>query len=217
VQVKANNQLSLNVSNAGVPASVSSGVTLGIPQLFEIVQGANSAALYRNGTLLTQGSVPNCTATLLNGKISNSLIGQYFEILLYNRNVSDFERQAIEAYLLNRYRLPATPVGAPTYSAANNTTFDQPSQVAISGPPGAIIYFTDDGSTPVVGGGTTQAYSGPLLIKYSTTLKSIAVIDETKSSVATANYLLDPIQWAPPSAGGTSPPVINQQLPTTAQ
>jgi len=216
VQLNTNNRFVLNISNAGVATSLSGAVTPDIPQLFEVVQGGNQATLYRNGQLLTQGSMPNCTATLLNGKLANSLVGQFFEVLLYNRNVTDFERQAIESYLLTRYSLPQTPVGTPAFSSPNNTTFASPSLVAITGPPGAKLIFTTDGSAPSLTNPTASVYSQPILIRYSTTLKAISVINETVSSIATANFNLDPIQWPPPGSD-TTPPVINLQLPTTAQ
>lgn len=58
--------------------------------------------------------------------------------------------------------------------------------------PGANVYYTTDGSTPTYPiTGTTQLYTGPIVITTTTTLKAIAARDGYQNSaVASATYTI---------------------------
>ena len=77
---------------------------------------------------------------------------------------------------------PAT-VAAPSFSG--ETQFTESTQVTISGPNGANIYYTVDGSTPTA---ESTQYSEPLTFTETTTLKAIAIKDGVSSAVTSRTY-----------------------------
>lgn len=76
-----------------------------------------------------------------------------------------------------------TTVAAPQF--AGETQFAESTQVTISGPDGASIYYTVDGSTPT---SASSQYSAPLTFSETTTLKAIAIKDGVSSEVTSRTY-----------------------------
>ena len=76
-----------------------------------------------------------------------------------------------------------TTVNAPTFSG--ETQFTESTQVTMSGPAGASIFYTVDGSTP-----TDQSleYEEPITLSATTTVKAIAVKDGVSSAVTSRTY-----------------------------
>ena len=74
-------------------------------------------------------------------------------------------------------------VSAPTFSG--NTQFTESTQVGMSGPAGAEIRYTTDGSQPTA---QSTLYSGPLTLTETTTVKAIAIKDGQSSSVTSRTY-----------------------------
>ena len=74
-------------------------------------------------------------------------------------------------------------VAAPTFSG--ETQFTETTQVTMSGPAGASIFYTVDGSTP-----TDQSleYEEPITLSATTTVKAIAIKDGVSSSVTSRTY-----------------------------
>ena len=74
-------------------------------------------------------------------------------------------------------------VNAPSFSGA--TQFEETTQVTMSGPAGASIFYTVDGSTP-----TDQSleYEEPITLSETTTIKAIAIKDGISSSVTSRTY-----------------------------
>lgn len=77
---------------------------------------------------------------------------------------------------------PAT-VTAPSF--AGETQFEESTEVTITGPDGATIHYTVDGSTPTA---ESAVYSEPLTFTETTTLKAIAVKDGQSSAVTSRTY-----------------------------
>ena len=74
-------------------------------------------------------------------------------------------------------------VAAPQFSG--DTQFTESTQVTISGPDGATIYYTTDGTTPT---SASSQYSSPLTFSQTTTLKAIAIKDGVSSEVTSRIY-----------------------------
>ena len=79
---------------------------------------------------------------------------------------------------------PETPtVNAPSFSGA--TQFTETTQVTMSGPAGAEIHYTLDGSIPTA---ESALYEGPITLSETTVVKAIAVKDGVSSSVTSRTY-----------------------------
>ena len=79
---------------------------------------------------------------------------------------------------------PETPtVSAPSFSGA--TQFTETTQVTMSGPAGAEIHYTLDGSIPTA---ESALYESPITLSETTVVKAIAVKDGVSSSVTSRVY-----------------------------
>ena len=76
-----------------------------------------------------------------------------------------------------------TTVAAPQFTG--ETPFTESTQVTISGPDGASIYYTTDGTTPTA---ESTQYAEPLTFSETTTLKAIAIKDGVSSEVTSRTY-----------------------------
>ena len=74
-------------------------------------------------------------------------------------------------------------VAAPSFSG--NTQFEESTQVTMSGPTGASIFYTLDGTIP-----TDQSleYEEPITLSATTTIKAIAIKDGVSSAVTSRTY-----------------------------
>lgn len=206
-------------SSTSSSATASTGVSLGNFQLLEAAyNGTNTANLYVNGVLAGTSSSMQTLNNLVrdNNYIGqdnsggNRYNGQLAEMLLWNRQLTSAERTAVEGYLLSKYQTSTSnSVVTPVFSTAS-TSFDEPSQVAISSPTGGKIFLTTDGSTPTT---SSLEYTKPVFVMYSQTIKAIAVLNGISSGVATASYTLDSTKWPAPSPSDTRPLDLKQQLP----
>lgn len=74
-------------------------------------------------------------------------------------------------------------VAPPSFSG--DTQFAESTEVTITGPAGATIHYTTDGSTPTA---ESAVYSEPLTFTETTTLKAIAIKDGVSSAVTSRTY-----------------------------
>jgi len=74
-------------------------------------------------------------------------------------------------------------VSQPSFSG--DTQFTESTQVSMSGPDGAEIHYTIDGSTPTA---ESPVYSEPLTLTETTTVKAIAIKDGESSAVTSRTY-----------------------------
>jgi len=162
------------------------------------------------------GALSYGTATTFN--VGNDPKGEYLngdvaEVLVYNRALSDQERLQIENYLTRKY-LPMPAPATPLVSVAGGT-LSGPTQVAVTVPAGSLVYYTTDGSMPTT---SSSAYSGPITVAYSQTIKAVAYQGALSSAVTSVGYTLDATLWPAPTTSSTdhTGPVITLQLPTNA-
>ncbi len=78
-----------------------------------------------------------------------------------------------------------TPASVNAPSFAGETQFTESTEVTISGPDGAEIHYTTDGSTPTA---ESAVYSGALTFTETTILKAIAIKDGVSSQVTSRTY-----------------------------
>ena len=195
--------------SGGSATTVSSSTAFSTSQfhLYEAVQSGTTATLYVDGQQVAQNSSMN---SLPSASFSSDFIGQlttggsYYsgqiaEIVLYNTAITQPQRSALEAYLMQKYQFTQQP-GAPVLSVASGT-LPAPTQVAISAPGAEAIYFTTDGSDPTT---ASLVYNGPISVIYSETIKAIGVSGAQQSTVRSASYVLDSSLYPAPSSGGVS-------------
>jgi hypothetical protein len=206
--------------SSGSPTSTSSSNAFSTTafHLYEFVQSGTTATVFVDGTQVGQNAAMNSLPT---GTLTGSFIGQsiaggnYFtgeiaEVLVYNTAISQSSRSALEALLLHKYQLIQQPV--PPLFSAGSGTLSGPTQLVISAPASATVYYTTDGTDPT---SSSNLYNGPLNIFYSQTVKAISVNGDQQSAVATASYVLDSTLFPAPSSGG--PPMqVNLTEPCTA-
>lgn len=91
------------------------------------------------------------------------------------------------------YEVATSGVPAPVFTPAAGT-YDKAQQVAIAteglDAGTYTIYYTTDGSNPRLADGTRKAYTEPIDIAETTTLKAIVAKGEEQSEVAEANYVI---------------------------
>jgi PA14 domain-containing protein/chitobiase/beta-hexosaminidase-like protein/Big-like domain-containing protein/carboxypeptidase family protein len=123
--------------------------------------------------------------------------GDLAELIIYDRPLSSGDRQAVEDYLVRKYR-PYTPTaGAPAIVPAGGL-FEGSTTVTLSSTtPDASIYYTLDGSEPTA---SSLLYAGAFVVTETTTVKAKAVrAGFLDSSTATAT--LARRDEAPPTSG----------------
>lgn len=76
-----------------------------------------------------------------------------------------------------------TKLAAPTISGT--TPFSETTSVTMTGPDGAAIYYTIDGSTPTSG---STAYSGAVTLSSTTTIKAVSVKSGVTSTAASKKF-----------------------------
>ncbi len=180
-------QFNVNLSSGTASTVLSTNaLTASTYQLIEAMHnGAGIGTFLTNGTQgaqNTMNNIPNVTRTNnylardYSGTSTNYLTGEIAEIIMYNRNLSTSERQAVEGYLFTRYALPVSPPfitpGTSIQSGSLNVTITADPIVS---PATMTIYYTTDGTDPNDPMGSRQTYSTPFPITISTTVKAIAV------------------------------------------
>jgi hypothetical protein len=134
----------------------------------------SGAAIY----FTTDGTPPTTASRLYSGPITVSMT-QTIKALAVNSGYSN------SAVTTATYTIAtATPVFSPkggTYTSAQSVTIADST-------PGAVIYYSTDGSTPTT---SSKQYTGPITVSSSQTLKAIATASgHSTSSVAVAVYTI---------------------------
>jgi phage gp36-like protein len=110
------------------------------------------------------------------------------EVIVYDRALSDAERQEVEGYLTSRYALTEPRAALPVASAASGTYFGAVDTTLSTSTSGAVIRYTTDGSDPIP---TSPAYSSILRFTSDTVLKARAfATGMNPSSVLEERYVV---------------------------
>ena len=154
----------------------------------------------------TDGTKPSTSSTKYTGQITVSTTTT-IKALAVNGEKSSLVATA--KYVINQ------PPSAPTFSLRAGT-YNSPQSVEITcDTSGATIYYTTDGSTP---SSLSAAYSSPIVIDKSVTIKAIAYKNTLTSPVTTATYtiLIPPTAPLVSPAGGSfsNPQQVTLNCPT---
>jgi phage gp36-like protein len=123
-----------------------------------------------------------------NGRNYDPIFCLVSEVIVYDRALSDAERQEVETYLISRYALTEPRAALPVASAASGTYFGAVDTTLSTATAGAVVRFTTDGSDPVA---TSPAYVSSLRFFADTTLKARAfATGMNPSSVLEERYLV---------------------------
>jgi alpha-tubulin suppressor-like RCC1 family protein len=109
------------------------------------------------------------------------------EILVYDRALSDLERQSVSTYLEQRYAL--VPVATPTFSAEGGVSTFNRNVTINSSTPGAVIHYTTDGRDPTVNDPVIESGSS-ILIDRSLKLKASVWVGGSVSPIKEAYYTI---------------------------
>lgn len=189
--------------NNGNSDYIATNTSIGQYAILETVYNQQTMRNYVNGVL--SGSI-NKTYALGANSVPLYIAGSYYglnghiaEVLLYNRGITDLERQAIEVYLYQKYGVGNIQTAtAPTITLTSGESGAQ-QYATLSAATGASIYYTLDGNTPTTG---SALYAGQFSITTSCTLKAIAVESgKAISSVTSRTILIDPSAAAVPMSG----------------
>jgi len=166
------------LDNGAVGSTCSNGVNCQVLYAYEaanlghLLYNSSQAANHRD---VPGGAVTFTTPTVVNGKV---YVGS---------------ARAVSAFgLLSS----ASPVAtAPTFSPPSGTYATTQSVTLADTTPGAVIYFTTDGTTPT---NASRVYTSPIHISTATIIKAFAsATGYTNSAVVSASYTIAPSGQAP--------------------
>jgi hypothetical protein len=183
----------IDLAAATTPVFAPPGGTYISAQTVAITDTTPGATIYYT----TDGSTPTASSTKYTGPITVSAS----ETIKAIAAATGFGNSAIASAIYTITPPAATPVISPpggTYTAAQSVTITDTT-------PGAIIYYTINGTTPTT---SSTKYSGTITVGSSETIQTIAVANQySASAVASAAYTIDitqPVTATPtfsPAAG----------------
>ena len=135
-------------------------------------------------SLVTTGDV-TADAFSRDRTVGRSWWGDLAELLVYDRPLSDSERETIEGYLAAKYALWVPTVVAPTISPAGGRISGTVTVQLDTPTAGATIHYTLDDAEPT---DTSPAYAGPLEIATTTRMRAkafLAGFNPSRETVAT--------------------------------
>lgn len=163
------------------------------------------AKIFKNGTLTAERAGFTLPASIVRtfNYVGHSPYGQdadysgvISEILLFNRELSDVERETLEISVRSRYGISSSATGIVTFSPDPAQLYPQGVDVVLSSTtPGAKIHYTLDGSAPDE---SSPRYEGPVTLTGSKRVRARAFADGSNASrFSEATYYIG----QPPSSG----------------
>lgn len=169
-------------TQAAAPTFSPAGGTYSSAQSVTISSATAGVSIYYT----TDGSTPTTASTLYTAPVAVSATTTIKAIAAGGGHTQSAVASAT-------YTINIPQAAAPTFNPPGGTYTSAQSVTISSTTPGAVIYYTADGSTPTT---ASTTYSAPVNVSATTTLKAIATAaGYTQSAVSTAAYTI--------SAGGT--------------
>jgi hypothetical protein len=167
-------------------------------QLVTISSSTTGATIWYNTTgTFTGCTTTTCTgATQVTGTVSVASSETLYAIVTYAGYTNSAITSAAYTINLPAAALPTLTPGAGTYVGTQSVTI-------ASTTPGAILYYTTDGTTPTP---SSTLYTGAISVTVSETVKAIAIAPGySNSAIATAAYVINlPTASAPTFSPGTA-------------
>jgi hypothetical protein len=163
------------IGSASAPAfSVAAG-TYSTPRSVALSSSTPGATIYYT----TNGNTPTTGSTLYTGLI-NVTSGETIQAIAVAPGMSN-SSVASAAYVIGSADAPTFSPTAGSYPGTQSVTLSSSS-------PGAVIYYTVDGSLPTT---SSKQYTSPISVTAGETIKAIAVTGGTSNStVSSATYLI---------------------------
>ena len=200
--------------NSATPSSftASSALTQSVFQSLSAFIGTNGAGtpitLYTNGvsdgssTIYNPGYIyrSNNYIGTSYGATSDFFQGSIAEILIFPTTLTGLQKISVDAYLYGKYGVGSEPVLPPVViTPSTSVVTGQTNNLTMTSAPGAIIYYTSDGTSPDPA--TSPIYTTALTAT-DATYQAIAVMPfATTSTVATSVIKVDPSAASVPTAG----------------
>lgn len=211
----ANYALQMDFASGSWTVNANNIVPVGSVLLAEGVTQSGTGVIYLNGIQQAQGTLPIWDSSYAfigrHPAYGNYYNGKIAEVLLWGRDLSNAERQSVEAYLMNRYGLKTPPTV--TFSLPSGSALPEPTQIAIRSTPGSTIHYSRTGPATT----SSPIYNEPVTVSYSQTLYALAVAPSGLQASSSATYLLDATKWQAPPATDSNNPKINIIVPAPAQ
>ena len=150
-----------------------------------IADATSGATIYYT----TDGSTPSTSSQLYSAPFTISATTKVNAIAAANGDTTSAIGTASYTYA------PVMTAATPTFTPASGASFASTLSVSIAdATPGATIYYTTDGSTPLT---SSQVYSAPFTISATTKVNAIAAANgDTTSAIGTASYTYAPVAAA---------------------
>ncbi len=167
----------ITVPAAATPTFTPAAGTYSTAQSVTISDATPGATIYYT----TNGATPTTASAVYGGPISVSAT-QTLKALAV---ASGFSNSAVASAT---YTIVAPAAATPTFSPAAGTYSTTQSVTISDSTPGAVIYYTANGTTPTT---ASAAYGGPISVSATQTLKALAVASGfSNSAVASAAYVI---------------------------
>lgn len=178
----------INYSAAATPTFSPAGGTYLGAQTVTINDGTSGANLYYT----LDGTVPTVSSTLYTGPVAVSSSATLSAIAVAS-GYSNSGVATAQYVISSGTQAPLISPAGGTFSAAQSVTI-------ADGTPGAIIYYTVDGSTPT---SNSTVYSSPITVSANATISAIAIASGVSSTVTTAAFVINvPVAAAPTFSPG---------------
>lgn len=168
------------------PSFSPSGGNYTTAQSVVLSSGTSKATIYYT----TNGTTPTMNSTVYSSAIPVGTGTTKIEAFAQATGMSP------SAVVSATYRVGAAVTASPTFNPPAGTYTSTQSVQLLDTNSNAVIYYTTDGSTPIVG--TSKVYSAAITVAASTTINAIAeATGDSASSVATAAYTIQSTSTTP--------------------